>query len=143
MAAVAVPPMPIAAFDPQMPNFPNIGRVTVKTSDFMALDLAMVETAVSKRHDFDQLVGSKAELLLTGINNLNFVYPEQFHLQSMIKITLEEQSLPSIGFYSQQTIMPIVQFPEPLTTSLYWPLAMQTLCYCFGSESPCRFPALA
>ena len=131
MAAVAVPPMPIAAFDPQMPNFPNIGRVTVKTSDFMALDLAMVETAVSKRHDFDQLVGSKAELLLTGINNLNFVYPEQFHLQSMIKITLEEQSLPSIGFYSQQTIMPIVQFPEPL--------AMQTLCYCFGSESPSRF----
>ncbi len=35
--------------------------------------------------------------------------------------------------------MPIVQFPQPLTTSLYRPLAMQTLCYCFGSESPSRF----
>ena len=76
MAAVAVPPMPIAAFDPQIPNFPNIGRSTIKTSDFMALDLAMVEMAVSKRHDFDHLVSSKAELLLSDINNLNFVYPE-------------------------------------------------------------------
>tara|TARA_B110000305_G_scaffold223377_1_gene267861 strand:+ start:2412 stop:2636 length:225 start_codon:yes stop_codon:yes gene_type:complete len=35
--------------------------------------------------------------------------------------------------------MPIVHFSEPLTTSLYRPLAMQTLCYYFGSESPSRF----
>jgi hypothetical protein len=53
MAAVAAPPMPVAAFDPQMLNFPNIGCTVVKTSDFMALDLATVETAVSKYHDFD------------------------------------------------------------------------------------------
>jgi hypothetical protein len=57
----------------------------------------------------------------------------------MTKITLEEQSMPSIDFYSQQTVMPIVHFPEPLTTSLYRQLAMQTLCYCFGSASPSRF----
>ena len=75
MAAVAVPTMPIAVYELQMPNFLNIGRAIVKTSDFMVLDLAMVETAVSKRHDFDQLVGFKAELLLTDINNLHFVYP--------------------------------------------------------------------
>ena len=36
MAAVAVPPMPITAFDPQMRNCPNIGRSLIKTSDFMA-----------------------------------------------------------------------------------------------------------
>jgi hypothetical protein len=76
MAAVAVPPMPIAAFDPQLPNFPNIGRAVVKTSDFMALDLASVKTAVLRRHDFDQLVGFKAEFLLPDINNLHFVYPD-------------------------------------------------------------------
>ncbi len=101
MAAVAIqPPMPITAFDPQMPNFSNIGRAIVRTSGFMALDLVMVETAVSNRHDFDQLVGFKAELLLLDINNLHFFYREQSHLQSMTKITLEEQSLPSIGSYS-------------------------------------------
>ena len=59
----------------------------------------MVETAVSKLHDFDQFVGFKAELLLRGISNLYFVYLDQTHLQSINKITLEEQSLPSIDFY--------------------------------------------
>jgi hypothetical protein len=72
--------MPIAAFDPQMPNFLNIGRAIFRTSDFMALDLAMVKTAVSKRHDFDQPVGFKAELLLPDISNLHFIYPEQSHI---------------------------------------------------------------
>jgi hypothetical protein len=142
MAAAVFPPMPIAVYDLQMRNFPNIRSAIVKTFDLMALGLAMVATAVSKRHDFDQLVGFKAELLLPDVNNLHFVYPEQSHLQSMTKITLEEQSLPSIGFYSQQTIMPIAQFSEPLITSIYRPLAIQTLCYCFGSESPSPFPAL-
>lgn len=139
MAAVAVPPMPNTAFEPQMLTFPNIGRAIVKTSDFMVLDLPAVETAVLTRHDFNQLVGFKAELLLPDINNLHFVYPDQTHLHSINKITLEAQSLPSIGFYSQQIIMPIVEFLEPLTTSLYRPLSMQTLCYCFGSENPSRF----
>ena len=124
MAAVAVPPMPNTAFEPQMLTFPNIGHAIAKPSDFMALDLPAVETAVLTRHDFNQLVGFKAELLLPDINNLHFVYPDQTHLHSINKITLEAQSLPSIGFYSQQTIMPIVQFPEPLTTSLYRPLSM-------------------
>lgn len=128
MAAVAVRTMPVAAFDPKMLNFRNIGRTIVKTSDFMALDLATVETAVSKCHDFDQRVNFKAELLLPDINNLYFVNSDQAHLQSITKITLEEQSFPFIGFYSQQTIMPFVQFPEPLTTSRYRPLAMQTSC---------------
>ena len=137
MAAVAVPP--IAAFEAQMPNFPNIRRAIAKTPDFMALDLPAVETVVLTRHDFNQLVGFKTELLLPDINNLHFIYPDQTHLHSINKITLEAQSLPSIGFYSQQTIMPIVQFPEPLTTRLYGPLSIQTLCYCFGSENPSRF----
>ena len=139
MAAVAVPPMPNTAFEPQMLTFPNIGHAIAKPSDFMALDLPAVETAVLTRHDFNQLVGFKAELLLPDINNLHFVYPDQTHLHSINKITLEAQSLPSIGFYSQQIIMPIVEFLEPLTTSLYRPLSMQTLCYCFGSENPSRF----
>jgi hypothetical protein len=139
MAAVAVPPMPIAAFEAQMPNFPNIGRAIAKTPDFMALDLPAIETVVFTRHDFNQLVGFKTELLLPDINNLHLVYPDQTHLHSINKITLEAQSLPSIGVYSQQIIMPIVQFPEPLTTSLYRTLSMQTLCYCFESESPSRF----
>ena len=52
IAAVAVPPMPIATFNPQMSNFPNIGRANVKTSDFMVLDLATVETAVSNQQLF-------------------------------------------------------------------------------------------
>ena len=139
MAAVAVPPMPNTAFEPQMLTFPNIGHAIAKPSDFMVLDLPAVETAVLTRHDFNQLVGFKAELLLPDINNLHFVYPDQTHLHSINKITLEAQSLPSIGFYSQQIIMPIVEFLEPLTTSLYRPLSMQTLCYCFGSEKPSRF----
>jgi hypothetical protein len=139
MAAVAVPPMPNTAFEPQMLTFPNIGHAIAKPSDFMALDLPAVETAVLTRHDFNQLVGFKAELLLPDINNLHLVYPDQTHLHSINKITLEAQSLPSIGVYSQQIIMPIVQFPEPLTTSLYRTLSMQTLCYCFESESPSRF----
>jgi hypothetical protein len=142
MAATAVPPMPIAAFDPQMPNFPNIRRAIIKTADFMALDLATVETAVSKHHDFDHLCVFKTKLLFPGINNLYFIYPKQPHLQSMTKITLEEQPLPSIGFYSQQTIMQIAQFPEPLTTSLYRPLAMKSLRYRFGSECPSRFSSI-
>ena len=37
------------------------------------------------------------------------------------------------------TTMPIVQFPILLKTSLYLPLAMQTLCYCFGSGNPSHF----
>ena len=139
IAAVAVPPIPITAFEPQMLTFPNIRRAIVKTSDFMVLNLAAIETAVLTRHDFDQLVGFKAELLLPDINNLHFVYPDQTHLHLINKITLEAQSLPSIGFYSQQIIMPIVEFPEPLTTSLYRPLSMQTLCYCFGSENQSHF----
>ena len=52
MAAVAVWPTPIATFDPQMSNFPNIGRANVKTPDFMALDLATVETAVLNQQLF-------------------------------------------------------------------------------------------
>ena len=59
----------------------------------------MVETAVSKLHDFDQFVGFNAEFLLLDISNLYFVYLDQTHLQSINKITLEEQSLPSIDFY--------------------------------------------
>ena len=59
----------------------------------------MIETAVSKLHDFDQFVGFKAEFLLLDISNLYFVYLDQTHLQSINKITLEEQSLPSIDFY--------------------------------------------
>jgi hypothetical protein len=139
MAAVAVPPMSIAAFEAQMPNFPNIGRAIAKTPDFVALDLPAIETVVLTRHDFNQLVGFKAELLLLDINSLHLVYPDQTHLHSINKITLEAQSLLSIGLYSQQIIMPIVQFPEPLTTSLYRTLSMQRLCYCFESESPSRF----
>ena len=139
MAIVAIAPLPNTAFESQTPNFPNIGRSIAKTRDFMALDLPAVETAVLTRHDFNQLVGFKAELLLPDINNLHFIYPDQTHLHSINKITLEALSLPSIGFYSQQIIMPIVQFPEPLTTSLYRPLSMQTLCYCFESESSTRF----
>ena len=77
MAAVAVRTMPVAAFDPKMLNFRNIGRTIVKTSDFMALDLAKVGTAVSKYHDFDQRVKFKAELLLPDINNLYFVNSDQ------------------------------------------------------------------
>ena len=139
MAAVAVSPLPNTALEPQMLTFPNIGRAIAGTPDFMALDLPAVETAVLARHDFNQLVGFKAELLLPDINQLYFIYPDQTHLHSINKITLEAQSLPSIGFYSQQSIIPIVQFPEPLTTCLYRPLSMQTLCYCFGSENPSRF----
>mgnify|MGYP006923088728 CR=1 FL=1 len=139
MAAVAVSPLPNTALEPQMLTFPNIGCAIAGTPDFMALDLPAVETAVLARHDFNQLVGFKAKLLLPDINRLHFIYPDQTHLHSINKITLEAQSLPSIGFYSQQTIMPIVQFPEPLTTSLNRPLSMQTLCYCFGSENPSRF----
>ena len=60
MVAVAAPPMPIAVYDLQIRNFPNIGRSIVKTSNFMALDLAKVQTTVSKLHDFDQLVGFNA-----------------------------------------------------------------------------------
>ena len=118
LAAVAVPPLPNTAFEPQMLTFPNIGRAIAGTHDFMALDLPAVETAVLTRHDFNQLVGFKAELLLTDNNNLYFVHPDQIHLQSINKITRREQSLPSTSLYSQQIIMPIVQFPEPLTTSL-------------------------
>jgi hypothetical protein len=139
MVAVAVPPLPNTALEPQMLTFPNIGRAIAGTPDFMALDLPAVETAVLARHDFNQLVGFKAELLLPDINQLYFIYPDQTHLHSINKITLEAQSLPSIGFYSQQSIIPIVQFPEPLTTSLYRPLSMKTLYYCFGSENPSRF----
>lgn len=97
MEAVAVTPKPIAVYDPQIRNFPNIGRSIVKTSDFMALDLAKVETAVSKLHDFGQLSSFKAELLLPDINNLYFIHPCQTHIQSLTKITLEEQSLSPIG----------------------------------------------
>ena len=139
MAAVAVSPLPNTALEPQMLTFPNIGCAIAGTPDFMALDLPAVETAVLARHDFNQLVGFKAELLLPDINQLHFIYPDQTHLRSINKITLEAQSLPSIDFYSQQTIMPILQFPEPLTISLYRPLSIQTLCYCFGSENPSRF----
>lgn len=96
MAAVAVPPMPIAVYDLQMRNFPNIGRSIVKTPDFMALDLAKVETAVSKLQDFDQAVSFKAELLLPNINNLYLIRPNQNHLQSITKIKLEKQSLSAI-----------------------------------------------
>jgi hypothetical protein len=101
MAAVAVPPLPNTALEPQMLNFPNIRRAIAGTPDFMALDLLAVETAVLARHDFNQLVGFKAELLLPDINQLYFIYPDQTHLHSINKITLEAQSLPSIGFYSQ------------------------------------------
>jgi len=143
MAVVAVPPLPNTALEPQMLTFPNIGRAIAGTHDFMALDLPAVKTAVLARHDFNHLVGFKAELVLPDINQLYFIYPDQTHLHSINKITLEAQSLPSIGFYSQQTIMPIVQFQEPLTTCLYRPLSMQTPCYCFGSETHHVFPALA
>lgn len=139
MSALAVPPMPLAVYDLQIRNFPNIDRSIVKTSDFMTLDLAKVEPAVSKLHDFDQLVGFKAELLLPVINNLYFIHLDQTHLQSITKITFKEQSLPPVGFYSQKIIMSIVHFLEPLMTSLYRPLAMKTVCYCFESESPSRF----
>jgi len=54
----------------QVRNFLNFRRSIVKASDFMALHLAKVETAVSKLHDFNQLVGFKAELLLPDINSL-------------------------------------------------------------------------
>ena len=131
MAVVAITPLPNTAFESQTPNFLSIGHSIAKTRDFMALDLPAVETAVLTRHDFNQLVGFKTELLLPDINNLHLVYPDQTHLHSINKITLEAQSLPSIGLYSQQIIMPIEQFPEPLTTSLYRLLSMQTLCYCF------------
>jgi len=47
--------------------------------------------------------------------------------------------LPHIGYYLQQIIMPIVHFLEPLATSLYRPVAMKTLCYCFGFKSPSCF----
>lgn len=53
MATVATPAIPIAVYDLQMRNSWNIGRSIVKTSDFMALDLAKVETAVLELHDFD------------------------------------------------------------------------------------------
>ena len=89
MAAVAVPPMLIAAYDLQMRNSPNIGRSIVKTSNFMKLDLAKVKTAVSKLHDFDQLIGFKVELSLPEINNLYFIHPDQTRLQSTTKIALE------------------------------------------------------
>jgi hypothetical protein len=79
-----------------MRNFPNIGRSIVKTPDFMALDLAKVETAVSKFQDFDQAVSFKAELLLPNINNLYLIRPNQNHLQSITKIKLEKQSLSAI-----------------------------------------------
>ena len=105
----------------------------------MVLDLAKVEMPVLKLYDFDQLLGFKAKLLLPDINNLYFIHPDQTYLQSIIKITLKKQSLSPISFYSQQIIMPIVHFFEPLTTSLYRPLAVETVCYCFGSESPSRF----
>ena len=108
MAAVAVPALPNTALEPQMLTFPNIGRAIAETLDFMALDLPAVETAVLARHDFNQLVGFKAKLLLPDINQLYFIYPDQTHLHSINKTTLEAQSLPSIGFYSQQTIMPVV-----------------------------------
>ena len=133
MAAVAVPPMPISVYDLQMRNFPNIRRSIVKTFDFMALDLAKVETAVSKFHNFDELIGFKVEVQFPDINNLYFIHPDQTHLQSITKITFKEQSLPPIGFYTQQIIMRIVHFLEPLTTSLYRPLAMKMICCCFGS----------
>ena len=118
MAAMAVSPLPNTALEPQMLTFPNIGRAIAGTPDFMALDLPAVETAVLARHDFNQLVGFKAELLLPDINRLHFIYPDQTPHPSINKTTREAPSLPSIGYYSQQTIMPIVQFPEPLTTSL-------------------------
>ena len=118
MAIVAIAPLPNTAFESQIPNFPNIGRSIAKTCNFMALDLPAVKTADLTRHDFNQLVGFKTELLLPDINNLHFIYPDQTHLHSINKITLEALALPSISFYSPQIIMPIVQFPEPLTTSL-------------------------
>ena len=40
-------------------------------------------------------------------------------------------------------LMPIVQFPEPLTTILYWPLAMQKLSYCLDLKAHPIFPAQA
>jgi hypothetical protein len=75
MAAVAVPPLPNTALEPQMLTFPNIGRAIAGTPDFMALDLSAVETAVLARHNFNQLVGFKAELLLPDINRLHFIKP--------------------------------------------------------------------
>ncbi len=90
MAAVAAPPLSIAAFDAQMLDFPNIRQAIVNIYDFMALDLAKVEAALSKRRDFDQLVGFKAELLLPETSNLYFVYPDRIHLPSITKITNDE-----------------------------------------------------
>jgi hypothetical protein len=52
-----------------MLTFPNIGRAIAGTPDFMALDLPAVETAVLARHDFNQLVGFKAELLYRTSTN--------------------------------------------------------------------------
>ena len=112
MAIVAIAPLPNTAFESQIPNFPNIGRSIAKTPDFMALDLPADKTVVLTRHDFKQLVVFKAELPLPDVNNLHFIYPDQSHLHSINKITLEAQSLQSIGFYSQQIIMQIVQFPD-------------------------------
>ena len=110
MAAEAVPLLPNTALEPQMLTFPNIGRAIAETLDFMALDLPAVETAVLARHDFNQLVGFKAELLLPDINQLYFIYPDQTHLHSINKITLEAQSLPSIGFYPSKPLCRLYNF---------------------------------
>ena len=110
MAVAAVPPLPNTALEPQMLTFPNIGRAIAGTPDFTTLDLPAGETAVLALHDFNQLVGFKADLLLPDINQLYFIYPDQTHLHSIDKITLEAQSLPSISFYSPKPLRRLCHF---------------------------------
>jgi hypothetical protein len=137
MPALTIPP---AAHEHQMFNFPNIGHSIFKTHpNLMASDLVKANMAVSASPDFDQLIGFRAELLLPDIKNLHFFYPDQTRLKALSQTKFEEYFSSSIGLHSQQTIIPIVEFSKPLTTSLNRPLAMQMLCYCFETESPSNF----
>ena len=115
MAAAAVPAVLIAVYDLQMRNFPNIGRSMVRTPDFITLDLAKVKTAVAKFCNFDLPIDFKAEFLLPDINNLYVIRPKQTRLLLITKIKFEKQSLSPTGLSSQQAIMPIVHFLEPMT----------------------------
>ena len=89
---------------------------------------------MTRQHQKGLVCGLFTALIITTSSCISIgIKPET--LVSHAPQTSFQQALAAVAFPP----MPIVQFPEPLTTSLYRPLAMQALCYCFGSESSSRF----
>jgi len=88
---------------------------------------------------FNELVGIETGLFLPNLVTTYFIAPRRLQFDQSITPFYDDKNLPSLGYYSLQTIIPTATFTKPMVTSLTHAIELSVLCHCFDDGDIARF----